>query len=92
MKKYFISLALVALAILVSCNKEEVNTTTDTTAQTEFITVELNPQTKTSLDGMATVWSKDDAVSVIVDGNNIGTLTLVEGNVKGKVDFPQIGF
>lgn len=80
MKKYFISLALVAFAILVSCNKEEVNTTTDTTAQTEFITVELNPQTKTSLSGVNTQWEDGDKVSVTVNGEVIGTLNYVEGS------------
>ena len=70
-----------ALALAASCNKmEEVNTPVDTPAATETITVELNPQTKTALDGMNTVWSDGDVVSVNVGGKKVGTLTLVSGS------------
>ena len=70
-----------ALALAASCNKmEEVNTPVDTPAATETITVELNPQTKTALDGMNTVWSDGDVVSVTVGGVNVGTLKLVSGS------------
>ena len=71
-----------ALALAASCNKmEEVNTPVDTPAATETITVELNPQTKTALDGMNTVWSDGDMVSVTVGGKKVGTLTLVSGSI-----------
>lgn len=80
MKKIFVYMAA-ALALAASCNKmEEVNTPVDTPAATETITVELNPQTKTALDGMNTVWSAGDEVSVTVGGVEVGTLTLVEGS------------
>ena len=80
MKKIFVYMAA-ALALAASCNKmEEVNTPVDTPAATETITVELNPQTKTALDGMNTVWSDGDVVSVTVGGKKVGTLTLVSGS------------
>ena len=86
MKKIFILMASAALMLAASCNKmEEVNTPVDTTTpvETETITVQLNPATKTSLntDGKNTNWTSGDKVSVTVDGKNIGTLTLVEGNI-----------
>lgn len=77
MKKYFIFLASAALVIAASCNKEEIKTT----GETELITVQLNPETKTSLGAEGTTtWTSGDAVDVIVDGNNVGTLSLVEGS------------
>ena len=83
MKKYFIYLASAAMLLATSCAKEEVNTT----GETELITVQLNPETKTALSGMATVWSEGDAVSVTVGGKNIGTLELVEGNTfSGEIE------
>lgn len=86
MKKYSIFMAVAALMFAVSCNKEEVNTV-EPAVETELITVDLNPMTKTSLSGKATVWTAGDAVSVTVGGKNIGTLTLVEGSTfSGKVE------
>ena len=81
MKKIFILMASAALVFAASCNKmEETNTPLEPAVETELITIDLNPVTKTSLDGKATVWTAGDAVSVTVDGKNIGTLTLVEGS------------
>lgn len=82
MKKYFVYLA--SAALLLACNKEEINTPVDNTpldtpVATELITVDLNPETKTSLDGMNTKWVAGDKVSVTVGGQEIGTLALVEG-------------
>ena len=74
MKKYIIFLA--AALMFAACAKEEVNVT----GETEFITVELNAATKTQLDGLNTKWSAGDAVSVNINGESIGTLTLVEGS------------
>lgn len=86
MKKYSIFMAVAALMFAVSCNKDEVNTV-EPTIETELITVDLNPMTKTSLSGKATVWTAGDAVSVTVGGKNIGTLTLVEGSTfSGEVE------
>ena len=86
MKKYSIFMAVAALMFAVSCNKEEVNTV-EPAVETELITVDLNPMTKTSLSGKATVWTAGDAVSVTVGGKNIGTLTLVEGSTfSGEVE------
>lgn len=80
MKKIFMLMASAAIVFAASCNKiEEVNTP-EPVVETELITVDLNPMTKTSLDGKATTWSAGDAVSVTVGGENIGTLTLVEGS------------
>lgn len=80
MKKIFMLMASAAIVFAASCNKiEEVNTP-EPVVETELITVDLNPMTKTSLDGKATKWSAGDAVSVTVGGENIGTLTLVEGS------------
>lgn len=79
MKKYLIFLASAALMLAVSCNKEEV-ATPQTSAETELITVELNPSTKTHLSGTATEWSAGDEVSVSVDGESLGNLTLVSGS------------
>lgn len=82
MKKLFVYMASVAL-MLAACNKAEMSTP----VVTETITVNLNPMTKTSLDGKNTVWSKGDQVSVTVEGKNIGTLTLVEGSTfSGEVE------
>ena len=74
-----------ALMVAASCNKEEINT--PATGETETITVELNPMTKTALSGTRTTWTAGDAVSVTVDGKNIGTLTLVEGSTfSGEIE------
>ena len=88
MKKIFILMASVAVVFAASCNKiEEVNTPVEPVVETELITVDLNPMTKTSLDGMATVWSEGDMVSVTVGGKNIGDLKLVEGSTfSGEVE------
>ena len=87
MKKIFVYMASAALVFAASCNKiEEANTPVDTPAETELITVELNPQTKTSLDGMSTVWTAGDKVNVTVGEEVIGTLTLVSGSTfKGEI-------
>ena len=83
MKKYIKFIAFAALVFAASCNKEEI----DTTVEKEVITVELNPEVKSSLSGVNTVWSEGDAVSVTVGGRNIGTLTLVEGSVfSGEIE------
>lgn len=79
MKKYLIFLASAALMLAVSCNKEEV-AAPQTSAETELITVELNPSTKTQLSGTATTWSSDDAVSVYAGEEYLGELTLVSGS------------
>ena len=100
MKKFFTFIASVALIFAASCNKAEIapsiepeNTPNEeavvdeTPAQTELLTVVLNPATKTSLSDKQTVWSEGDEVSVTVDGKVIGTLALVEGNTfSGKVE------
>ena len=80
MKKYIAFFASAAL-MMAACAKEEVNTPVETpvVGETELITVELNPDTKTYLSGTATKWSKGDAVSVIVGTRSVGTLTL-DGN------------
>lgn len=86
MKKYLIFLASAALMLAVSCNKEEV-AAPQTSAETELITVELNPSTKTSLgDNGTTIWSEGDAVDVIYGEDVVGTLNFVEGNTfEGKL-------
>ena len=77
MKKYFIFLASAAMLLATSCAKEEVNTT----GETELITVQLNPETKTALGAEGTTtWDADDKVSVTVGGEVVGTLSLVEGS------------
>lgn len=77
MKKYFIFLASAAMLFATSCAKEEVNTT----GETELITVQLNPETKTALGAEGTTtWDADDKVSVTVGGKVVGTLSLVEGS------------
>lgn len=84
MKKYFVYIAS-AVLMMAACAKEEVNTPV---VETELITVELNAATKTALstDGKNTTWSTGDKVSVTVGTENIGTLTLVEGNTfRGNV-------
>ena len=92
MKKIYILMASAALMFAASCNTlEEVNT--DSAVETELITVELNPATKTALGTEGTTtWSNDDEVSVTVGGKNIGTLTHVEGNkFRGEVEAGKIG-
>lgn len=80
MKKIFVLMASAAV-LFAACNKmEEVNTPVDTPVEKETITVELNPVTKTSLDGMATVWTAGDKVSVTANGVTLGNLELVEGS------------
>ena len=70
-----------AAVLFAACNKmEEVNTPVDTPVETETITVVLNPVTKTSLDGKATLWTAGDKVSVKADGVDLGNLELVEGS------------
>ena len=77
MKKYFILLASASMLLATSCAKEEVNTT----GETELITVQLNPETKTALGAEGTTtWDDDDEVSVTVNGKEVGTLSLVEGS------------
>ena len=93
MKKIFILMASAAVVLAASCNKmEEVNTPVDTPVETEVITIDINPMTKTSLDGKATVWSKGDAVSVTVGDKNIGSLKLVQGSTfSGEVEAGHTG-
>lgn len=65
------------MLLATSCAKEEVNTT----GETELITVQLNPETKTALGAEGTTtWDADDKVSVTVGGEVVGTLSLVEGS------------
>lgn len=79
MKKYFIFLASAAMLLAASCAKEEVND--GLVGEKELITVQLNPETKTALGAEGTTtWTSGDAVDVIVGGDNVGTLTLVEGS------------
>ena len=92
MKKYSIFMAVAALMFAVSCNKEEVNTV-EPAVETELITVDLNPMTKTALgaDG-TTTWDADDVVSVTVGGNKIGDLKWIEGSTfSGEVEAGHIG-
>lgn len=94
MKKYLMFLASAALVFAASCNKiEETDTTVASGVETELITVELNPMTKTALGtGGATTWSEGDAVSVTVGGIHIGDLTLVEGSTfSGEVEAGKSG-
>lgn len=89
MKKYFILMASAVLVLAASCNKFEEG---DASVEKELITVELNAATKTSLSGTTTVWSEGDAVSVTVDGNNIGTLTLKSGSTfSGEIEAGHTG-
>lgn len=74
MKKYFMFLAAVAVIFATSCNKEEINAP----IPTEFISVELNPMTKTQLNGFETVWIAGDEVDVFVGTEKVGTLKLKE--------------
>lgn len=81
MKKIFVYMASAALMFAVSCNKEEVNVDTTAPVETELITVDLNPMTKTALGAEGTTtWDADDKVSVTVGGEVVGTLSLVEGS------------
>lgn len=81
MKKYFVYIAS-AVLMMAACAKEEVNTPVETpvVGETEFISIELNPATRTILDGTNTNWSAGDAVGVYFRNESIGTLTLVEGS------------
>ena len=89
MKKFFVYMASAAF-MFAACNKAEIDAPVEdvnTPVETETITVDLNPMTKTSLDGMNTVWSNGDEVRVTVDGKKIGTLKLVEGSTfSGEVE------
>lgn len=88
MKKYSIFMAAAALVFAASCNKIEEINTPEPVVETELITVDLNPMTKTSLgaDG-TTTWDANDVVSVTVDGKKIGELKLVEGSTfSGEVE------
>lgn len=95
MKKIFILMASAAVMFAASCNKmEEVNTPVEPVVETELITIDLNPVTKTSLDGKATVWTEGDEVSVTVGGKNIGSLKLVKGTTStfsGEVEAGKTG-
>ena len=65
------------MLLATSCAKEEVNTT----GETELITVQLNPETKTALGAEGTTtWDADDQVSVTVGEKVVGTLSLVGGS------------
>ncbi len=84
MKKYIIFIAS-AVLMMAACAKEEINTTI--TGETEFISVELSPVTKTQLNGKVTNWTAGDEVSVTVGGKNLGSLKLVDGNVfQGEIE------
>lgn len=89
MKKFFVYMASAAF-MFAACNQAEIEAPVEdvnTPVETETITVDLNPMTKTSLDGMNTVWSNGDEVRVTVDGKKIGTLKLVEGSTfSGEVE------
>ena len=89
MKKFFVYMASAAF-MFAACNQAEIEAPVEdvnTPVETETITVDLNPMTKTSLDGMNTVWSNGDEVRVTVDGKEIGTLKLVEGSTfSGEVE------
>lgn len=95
MKKIFMLMASAAVVFAASCNKmEEVNTPVEPVVETELITIDLNPMTKTSLDGKATVWTEGDEVSVTVGGKNIGSLKLVKGTTStfsGEVEAGKTG-
>ena len=82
MKKFFVYMASAAF-MFAACNKADIDVPVEdvnTSVETETITVDLNPMTKTSLDGKNTVWSDGDVVSVTVEGEKIGDLKLVEGS------------
>ena len=81
MKKYFVYIAS-AVLMMAACAKEDINTPVETpvVGETEFISIELNPATRTILDGTNTNWSAGDAVGVYFSDESIGTLTLVEGS------------
>lgn len=79
MKKIFILMASAALMLAASCNKmEDVNGPVDTPVETETITVVINPTTKTSLEGNATVWNKGDKVSVTSSTEHLGYLECID--------------
>ena len=91
MKKYSIFLAIAALMSAASCNQAEIEAPVEDTVtpvETELITVELNPMTKTALGAEGTtVWDANDVVSVTVDGKKIGDLKLVGGSkFSGEVE------
>lgn len=88
MKKLFIYVVSAA-SIFAACNKVEIvtpNEDVNAPVETEVITVNL-VTTKTSLNGKETIWSNNDQVGVTVDGKQIGTLKLVEGNTfSGEIE------
>ena len=91
MKKYIIFIAS-AVLMMAACAKEEVNTTV--TGETELITIQLTPATKTALsnDGTHTTWTVGDKVRVTVNGV-FGDLELVDetkGTFRGEL--PTAGF
>ena len=82
MKKFFVYMATAAF-MFAACNKAEIDAPVEdvnTPVETEIITVDINPMTKTALNEKNTDWSEGDEVSVTVDGKNIGKLTLKEGS------------
>ena len=86
MKKYIIFIAS-AVLMMTACVKEEINTTI--TGETEFISVELSPVTKTqlSVSDKTTNWTEGDAVSVTVGGKELGRLKLTKDNVfEGEIE------
>ena len=94
MKKFFVYMASAAF-MFAACNKADIDVPVEdvnTPVETETITVDLNPMTKTSLDGKNTVWSDGDVVSVTVEGKKIGDLKLVEGSTfTGEVEAGHTG-
>lgn len=94
MKKFFVYMASAAF-MFAACNKADIDVPVEdvnTPVETETITVDLNPMTKTSLDGMNTVWSDGDVVRVTVEGKKIGDLKLVEGSTfTGEVEAGHTG-
>ena len=94
MKKFFVYMASAAF-MFAACNKADIDVPVEdvnTPVETETITVDLNPMTKTSLDGKNTVWSDGDVVSVTVEGKKIGELKLVEGSTfTGEVEAGHTG-
>lgn len=94
MKKFFVYMASAAF-MFAACNQAEIEAPVEdvnTPVETETITVDLNPMTKTSLDGKNTVWSDGDVVRVTVEGKKIGELKLVEGSTfTGEVEAGHTG-
>ena len=93
MKKYFAFFASAAL-MMAACAKEEVNTPVDSpvAGETELITVELNPGTKTSLNGKVTNWTAGDAVRVTANGTSLGNLEFNDktGKFSGELNSAEL--